>query len=292
MNSMTGFGKGVNETENGIYTVEMRSVNNRYLDISVKLPRDFLGLEERIKGVIRNRLSRGKVDVFVTYQCIGEGMRHVRFDKTLAGAYFSALREASETYGVHFNAAATDLFRMPDVLTLEREKLTDEEAWKELLPAAEAAAEALCSMRHTEGMQLRTVLEDLLNGTEKMFEGIVEKAPAVPAIYAAKLKERLDNFAEAGSLPDPQRIAAEVAMFADRCNVDEEIARFRSHILQFRDMLKSEEPIGRKMDFLVQELNREINTVGSKANDIGITDIVIDVKSEIEKIREQIQNIE
>lgn len=292
MNSMTGFGKGVFETENGVYTVEMRSVNNRYLDIAIRMPRDLLSLEERIKGVVRERLGRGKVDVFVSCRYTGENLRHVRFDAALAGAYFSALREASDLYGVPCNANATDLFRMPEVLIQEQEELPEEKAWEELRPAAEAAAEALLAMRRAEGMQMKAVLERLIDGTEVLFGRIAERAPAVPAIYAAKLKERIESLAGAENLPDPQRIASEVALFADRCSIDEEIARFRSHLFQFRGLLAADEPVGRKMDFLVQEMNREINTVGSKANDLGITDLVIEIKSEIEKIREQIQNIE
>ena len=292
ISSMTGFGKGANETDNGIYAVEIKSVNNRYIDISVKAPREFIAFEDKIKRIVQNRLKRGKIDVFIGFRSMGDGGRRVSFDESLANAYFDAMRSASEKCNVNFAGTASDLFKMPDVFTVERVQRCEGDIWSELRPAVENAVEAIAVMRLTEGETLKNVLIMLVNGIESRFCDVEAKAPSVPLNYAAKLKERVSELMGSENVADPQRIASEIALFADRCNIDEEIARFKSHISQFKAMLDTDEPIGRKLDFLVQELNREINTVGSKANDTDITGYVIEIKSEIEKIREQIQNIE
>ncbi len=292
ISSMTGFGKGVNETENGTYAVEIKTVNNRYTDITVRAPRDFLVFEDRVKKIIQSKVKRGKVDVFVNYRASEKSGRIVRFDEGLANEYFNALRRAAEVCNVPFNGQAADLFRMPEVFTTERVERTDDEIWSELLPAVDGAVNSLCEMRLSEGANLKGVLSDILDNMERLFETVKDRAEKVPAEYAVKLKARVDELLGQEGGVDPQRLASEIAVFADHCNVDEEIARFKSHIKQMREMLEASEPVGRKMDFLVQELNREVNTIGSKSADGEITNTVIDLKSEIEKIREQIQNIE
>ncbi len=292
ISSMTGFGKGVNETENGVYTVEVKTVNNRYTDITVRSPRDFMAFEEPVKKIIQSRLKRGKVDVFINFKPSQSGSRIVKFDDGLANEYFSALRKVSEVCGVPFNGQATSVFAMPDVFKLEPVERSEDEVWNELLPSVEQAVENLCAMRLAEGANMKSVLTAILDSMEKIFSSVEVKAAKVPEEYALKLKNRVAELMGQDGIPDPQRLAAEIAIFADRCNVDEEIARFKSHVAQMREMLNSSEPVGRKMDFLVQELNREVNTIGSKAGDGEITSAVIELKSEIEKLREQIQNIE
>lgn len=292
ISSMTGFGKGTNETSNGVYTVEIKTVNNRYTDITVRAPRDFLAFEDKVKKIIQTKIRRGKVDVFINFKTSEKSGRVVKFDEALANEYFSALRRASEVCGVNFNGQATDLFRMPDVFSTENVQRTDEEIWAELLPAVENAVDALCGMRLKEGENLKAVLEDILSGMEKLFITVEKRSADLPKEYSLKLKNRIAELLGQDGGVDPQRLAAEVAIFADHCNVDEEIARFKSHVKQMRELLGLSEPVGRKMDFIVQELNREINTVGSKSADNDITATVIELKSEIEKIREQIQNIE
>lgn len=292
ISSMTGFGKGVNETENGSYTVEIKTVNNRYTDITVRGPRDFLVFEEKVKKYIQSNLKRGKVDVFINFKASENSGRVVKFDENLANEYFKALRRASEVCGVPFNGQAGDLFRMPEVFTTERVEREEDEVWNELLVAVEAAVSALCAMRKREGENLKIVLENILENMESLFETVIVRARALPSEYASKLQARITELMPKDCEPDAQRLATEIAVFADHCNVDEEIARFGSHVQQMREMLASDEPVGRKMDFLVQELNREVNTIGSKSADSDITNTVIELKSEIEKIREQIQNIE
>ena len=292
ISSMTGFGKGTNETEYGIYTVEIKSVNNRYLDINVKAPHDFLVFEDKIKKAIQTRAKRGKVDVFVNYKATQKSGKTVKFDEALANEYFNALRKASEACGVHFNGQATDVFRMPEVFTVESAQRTEEEIWNDLLPAVNSAVDAFCDMRRNEGANLKVVLEEILQNMEDLFKIVVSRSEDLPKEYSAKLKARVSELLGQEGGVDPQRLAAEVAIFADRCNVDEEIARFKSHVKQMRELLNSSEPVGRKMDFIVQEMNREVNTTGSKSSDNEITATVIELKSEIEKVREQIQNIE
>jgi uncharacterized protein (TIGR00255 family) len=289
---MTGFGKGTNETEYGLYTVEIKSVNNRYLDINVKAPHNFLAFEDKIKKAIQNKVKRGKVDVFVNFKAASKAGKTVKFDEALANEYFNALRKASEVCDVHFNGQATDVFRMPEVFTVENVQKTDEEIWAELFPAVDCAVDAFCNMRRNEGANLKSVLAEFLSNMENMFEIIVSRSADLPKEYSAKLKARIAELLGQEGGVEPQRLAAEVALFADRCNVDEEIARFKSHVKQMRELLDSSEPVGRKMDFIVQEMNREVNTTGSKSSDNEITATVIELKSEIEKVREQIQNIE
>lgn len=289
--SMTGFGRGEWKTDNIQCIVEMKTVNHRYSDFTIKMPRDLFPLEDRIRKELQQFLQRGKADVFITYADLSQSFKKVIVDEGTAGAYFHAMEEASERLGYRFEPEMSMLFKIPDVFVQMKEEPDQEAIWAVLQQALRAAGERLLQMREREGAKLKTELEDILRNSEAYFYAIQERSPLVPLEYKEKLKARLQELLE--NVPvDEQRIAAEAALFADKASIDEEIARLESHFRQFFDTLEAGGAVGRRLDFLVQEMNREVNTMGSKANDITITNHVIALKSEIEKLREQIQNLE
>jgi uncharacterized protein (TIGR00255 family) len=294
LKSMTGFGRGEYSDSAHRFTVEIKSVNHRYNEISIRMPKNLAGVEDKIRRKIGAVLRRGRIDVFITLDEFGERGKTVRVDKELAIAYHKAIRELAEILNlglekenVYQIAKYHDVFKVED---------TAEEAsflWPKIEAAIELAVNNLMSMRLAEGENLGRDFNLRLDKMDEYIDSISEKAPLALSEYREKLFSRMrDILANIGAEPDEARLLTEAAIYADRTNFTEEITRLKSHLAQFRSSLDATEAIGRKLDFIVQEINREINTIASKANDFTISNIAIDLKSEIEKIREQIQNIE
>ena len=289
--SMTGYGSARGSCEGLEISVELKSVNNRYLDCSVRLPRSFLFAEETVKSQVQQHISRGKVDVFVSVDNSGSDDVVVRVNEGLAGGYLAAFRQIAERYGLDAELSAVTLGRMPDVLTVEK-KDADAEAVSAAIGAiTEQALQEFDAMRAREGQKLQEDIMNRLNTVEDFVSVVEQRSPETVSEYRERLYRKMCEVLQSTTV-DEQRILLEAGIFADKVAVDEETVRLRSHVAQMRGMLEAGSPIGRKMDFLIQEFNRESNTIGSKCNDSTITKTVIDLKSEIEKIREQIQNIE
>ena len=289
--SMTGYGSAKGSVEGQEITVELKSVNNRYLDCSVRLPRNFLFAEDTVKQAVSAGVSRGKVDVFVSAQASQDSGTVVSVNEELARGYRDAVARIAETLGLESGLNAFSLARFPDVLTVERRELNKDKAAAALSEITAKAVEEFNDMREREGERLRRDMLGKLETIEGLVSVVEERSPQTVKEYRERLEARLRDILADRSL-DEQRVITEAAIFADRTAVDEETVRLRSHIAQFRTMLEEGSPIGRKMDFLVQEFNRESNTIGSKCSDASLAKVVVDLKSEIEKIREQLQNVE
>lgn len=289
--SMTGYGSAKGSVEGQEITVELKSVNNRYLDCSVRLPRNFLFAEDTVKQAVSAGVSRGKVDVFVSAQASQDSGTVVSVNEELARGYRDAVARIAETLGLESGLNAFSLARFPDVLTVERRELDKNKAAAALSEITAKAVEEFNAMREREGERLRRDMLGKLETIEGLVSVVEERSPQTVKEYRERLEARLRDILADRSL-DEQRVITEAAIFADRTAVDEETVRLRSHIAQFRTMLEEGSPIGRKMDFLVQEFNRESNTIGSKCSDASLAKVVVDLKSEIEKIREQLQNVE
>lgn len=291
MFSMTGYGKGCASGDGREITVELKSVNHRYLDVGMRLPRHLSFLEDAIRAALTARLSRGHIDVFVNYRNLRSDARTVEIDVPLLSAFVAAAQEANKTLGLRDDLSLTAALRLPDVSNV-READEDSDAVLLLLQSAiNSAIDALLAMRRQEGERLCGYLSGCTDTVLSLTEQIAKRAPLVVEEYRVKLNERIQ--ALLGSVEvDRTRLATEVALFADKASIDEEISRLHSHIAQMRTLLADGEPSGRKLDFVVQEMNREFNTIGSKANDGELTKLVLTGKAEIEKIREQVQNIE
>ncbi len=289
--SMTGYGSAKGSVEGQEITVELKSVNNRYLDCSVRLPRNFLFAEDTVKQAVSVGVSRGKVDVFVSAQASQDSGTVVSVNEELARGYRDAVARIAETLGLESGLNAFSLARFPDVLTVERRELDKDKAAAALSEITAKAVEEFNAMREREGERLRRDMLGKLETIEGLVSVVEERSPQTVKEYRERLEARLRDILADRSL-DEQRVITEAAIFADRTAVDEETVRLRSHIAQFRTMLEEGSPIGRKMDFLVQEFNRESNTIGSKCSDASLAKVVVDLKSEIEKIREQLQNVE
>lgn len=289
--SMTGYGSAKGSVVGQEITVELKSVNNRYLDCSVRLPRNFLFAEDTVKQAVSAGVSRGKVDVFVSAQASQDSGTVVSVNEELARGYRDAVARIAETLGLESGLNAFSLARFPDVLTVERRELDKDKAAAALSEITAKAVEEFNAMREREGERLRRDMIGKLETIEGLVSVVEERSPQTVKEYRERLEARLRDILADRSL-DEQRVITEAAIFADRTAVDEETVRLRSHIAQFRTMLEEGSPIGRKMDFLVQEFNRESNTIGSKCSDASLAKVVVDLKSEIEKIREQLQNVE
>ena len=289
--SMTGYGSAKGSVEGQEITVELKSVNNRYLDCSVRLPRNFLFAEDTVKQAVSAGVSRGKVDVFVSAQASQDSGTVVSVNEELARGYRDAVTRIAETLGLESGLNAFSLARFPDVLTVERRELDKDKAAAALSEITAKAVEEFNAMREREGERLRRDMLGKLETIEGLVSVVEERSQQTVKEYRERLEARLRDILADRSL-DEQRVITEAAIFADRTAVDEETVRLRSHIAQFRTMLEEGSPIGRKMDFLVQEFNRESNTIGSKCSDASLAKVVVDLKSEIEKIREQLQNVE
>ena len=290
MKSMTGYGRYTIERDGREMTVELKSVNHRFLDIAFRLPRTLTFLDEAVRKGVGARLARGHVDVFVGYANHRQDARQVRVDTALAAAYQRALGELAGALGRQDEIALSDYARLPDVLTVQ-ESEEDQAAVRALFDEAlTGALDALIAMREREGASMREDMLSKLEHLSALREQIALRAPSVVTEYRDRLHQRIAALTE-GEI-DEARLITEVAIFADRAAIDEELVRLLSHIDQIRATVELDEPTGRRLDFLVQELNREVNTIGSKASDTVIAQMVVDAKSEIEKLREQVQNIE
>ena len=289
--SMTGYGSAKGAVEGLQITVELKSVNNRYLDASVRLPRSFLFAEEAIKSAVQRHISRGKVDVFVSVDSTDAGDMSVKVNEALLRGYLEALQHISEEYGLPYDATALSVSRFPDVLCVEKKDLDAEAITAGILAVTEQALRDFDAMREREGAKLRDDVLTRLGTIEALVETVERESPKTAADYRARLEAKLMEVLGGAGI-DENRILAEAAIFADRIAVDEETVRLRSHMSQLRTMVGGSSPTGRKIDFLIQEFNREANTIGSKCQSSDIAHTVVDLKSEIEKIREQIQNIE
>ena len=291
MYSMTGYGKGSATGDGREMTVELKSVNHRYLDVGMRLPRHLSFLEDPIRSALAARLSRGHVDVFVNYRNLRSDARSVEIDVPLLTAFVAAAKQANETLALRDDLSLTAALRLPDVSSV-READEDSDAVLALLNTAiNGAIDNMLVMREQEGNRLGVYLSNCTDTVESLTEQIAKRAPVVVSEYRVKLDERIQTLL--GNVEvDRARLATEVAIFADKASIDEEISRLHSHIAQMRSLLLDKEPAGRKLDFVVQEMNREFNTIGSKANDGELTKLVLNGKAEIEKIREQVQNIE
>lgn len=291
MYSMTGYGRGAATLEGRELTIELKSVNNRFLDIGMKLPRQLSFLEDGLRKLLNDSLSRGHVDVFVNYRNLRSDAKTVRVDQALLKAYLTSARESAKALDLADDLTLSRALTLPDVTTILPAD-EDQQALTELATAAMTAAiEGLKAMRFKEGERLKLDLSARMDTMTGYAAVIERRAPAVVEEYRAKLTARIEELLGETEV-DRARLATEVAIFADRAAIDEEIVRLNTHLVHFRELLTADEPVGRKMDFLVQEMNRECNTIGSKANDAELTSIVLLCKAEIEKLREQIQNIE
>ena len=289
--SMTGYGRADASTETYDLTVELRSVNHKYFEFSARLPRALAFAEDRLKKLCQSRISRGKVEMFVSLVDRGGDSVKVEVNHALAKGYLDALRDLSDTYGLAGEITAPALARFPDLFVVRRETVDEEALWSVLSETAEKAVDAFLEMRAREGEKLR---EDVLARKAVLLEKVAfieAHAPETVAAYRARLEEKMRQVLENVQV-DEQRLLTEVALFADKVAVDEETVRLRSHFKQMDALFRQEGPIGRSLDFLVQEMNREANTIGSKCQNVEIAHTVVAVKAEIEKIREQIQNIE
>lgn len=287
--SMTGYGRGKYENEGREYLVEIKSVNNRYCDISVKLPRSISYLEEKIKKEVTNKVSRGKVDVFVTFYNNSTNGKNIKFNRELAGMYIAELKELAKVHLIKEDIKVTEISKFPDVLIIENDE--DEELiWNELKCPLTEAINNFVDMKEIEGQKiyedLTARIEDIKNKTNI----ISENSTRLIKDYIVKLETRIKELLNTDNI-DENRLAMETVIYADKCSVEEEITRLNSHVYQFKELIKGN-VVGKKMDFLIQEMNRETNTIGSKSSSIEITNLVIEMKTQIEDIREQIQNIE
>ena len=289
--SMTGFGRGHKVLNGRDITVEIRSVNHRYYEFSSRLPRSLNYVEERLKSLLQGRISRGKVEVSVLLNNVEAADEKITINRDVVREYIEALRSVKGEFGLTDDLALSNVLRIPDAFTVVKTETDEEQLWEDIKSTAEEALEHFISMRENEGARMK---QDVLSRLAKIEEwvGVVEtRSPQVVEDYRKRLYDKMCEVLSSSNI-DENRILLEAGIFSEKTAVDEETVRLLSHIAQFRSMLESGEPVGRKLDFLVQEMNRETNTIGSKVQDIEVTRIVVDQKSEIEKIREQIQNIE
>ena len=289
--SMTGYGCAKETVDGLVINVELKSVNNKYLETSVRLPRNCLCAEDSLKSTVSRHISRGKVDLFVNIDFSGADSIDIKINEPLLKAYISAFEKLQDSYLLPFSMTALDTVRLPDVLTEDKKEIDRDAVTKSICCVAEKALEDFDAMRIKEGENLRQDILNKLSSIEALVSVVEEKAPETVMAYYNRMYEKMSEVLNSTSI-DENRILAEAAIYADHIAVDEETVRLRSHIGQLKDMLEAGSPIGRKMDFLIQEFNREANTIGSKCQNSDIAHTVVDLKSEIEKIREQIQNIE
>ncbi|MDK2901547.1 MAG: hypothetical protein PWR14_451 [Thermosediminibacterales bacterium] len=289
--SMTGYGRGELEKDGLHFRVEIRSVNSRYCEIYVRLPNHNIFLEEKVKERIKQFISRGKVDVYIDIE-IGENFqKKINIDRGIIKAYYNAIEDLKKEFGFKEETSLSLLLSFPDVVTSKEPVFEGKELWEFLYPAVEQAIGDLIYTRKREGTELAKDISMRINHISEIMDKINERVPLVVKNYREKLKERVIEILGKQEV-DQERLEMEIVIFADKSDINEEIVRIFSHIHQFRETMESDKPIGRKLDFILQEINREINTIGAKSNDILISKHVVEVKSELEKLREQVQNIE
>lgn len=289
--SMTGFGRAEQIIDGRDIIVEIRSVNHRYYEFSARVPRAYGYIEEKLKSFLNGRISRGKVEVSVSIAAVEVADTLIEINKAVAKGYVDALRSVGEELGLADDLTLSQLVRLPDIFTVRKTADDEEQIWNSVKTVADEAVSKFISMREAEGLKMKEDVLERADIIERLVDEVERLSPISAENYRSKLYSRLCEVLADKNI-DEQRIVTEAAIFADKTAVAEETVRLKSHIRQLRDMLALDEPVGRKLDFLIQEFNREANTIGSKAQDIAVTKIVVDLKSEIEKIREQIQNIE
>ena len=290
--SMTGYGKATLNIENRNYQIEIKSVNHRYLDFNIKLPKTLSYLEEDIKKIISEKIKRGKVDVFVTFENNSDEGKQVIINKELANTYINKLKELAELENISSNIEVIEIAKFPDVLTIKTDQ-DDEKIKNEITQVTKEATDRILEMKQIEGEKLAQDLLNRLAKIENKIEEISQESTGLIEEYVVKLENRIKEILKNQEI-DETRLAQEVVIYADKCSIEEEITRLKSHIYQFRNLINTnvKDTIGKNLDFIIQEMNRETNTIGSKANNLDITNGVINIKTELEDIREQVQNIE
>lgn len=291
MNSMTGFGRAKLEVNTREYLVEIRSVNHKYSDITVKGPRNLLYLEDKIRKTVLKYITRGKIDVYITYANFGMEGKNVVFNKELAKMYISELKQLAQETEIDEKIRVTEISKFPDVLNVQDTDENEDLFWQELSKCLNMALENFMKMRHDEGEKIKQDLKSRIEEVEKNVEKISTLSSGLVEEYIVKLEGRVKELLKT-DVVDKARLAQEIVIYSDKCSIEEELTRLKSHISQLKKMLQQEEPLGKKMDFLMQEMNREINTIGSKSVNLEITNLVVEIKTILEDIREQIQNIE
>lgn len=290
--SMTGFGAGESSDDNYSCKVEIKTVNHRYNDIIVRMPKCLNYLEEKIKGIIKERISRGRVEVYIDLEYIDGTKMDVEIDLQLAKNYKDSLNELIDELHIVDDIKLSHILAVPEIVQMKNKYLEDDSVWNCLKQALEIALNDLVIMRVNEGKELKKNIESQIMNIQDLVDKTEQRAPLVVLEYKNKLRERIKELLEGDFDIEEEKLSSEVAFFADKSDITEEITRLKSHIKQFLDSLELEGVVGRKLDFIIQEMNREVNTIGSKANDLHICNYVVDIKSELEKIREQVQNIE
>ena len=288
--SMTGYGKSSLSINSREYQVEIKTVNHKYIDVNIKMPRIISYLEEDVRKLVVSRIKRGKVDIQISFENYSQDGNDVKINTELAQIYIQSLRKLAEAENLSSNIEVTEITKLPDVLTI-KSNLDENETKEELLQVVNEAIDKLIQMRKIEGEKISKDILDKIARIEQKNEEIFSLSTGLIEEYVVKLEARVKELLKTEEL-DKSRLMQEVVIYADKCSVEEEVTRLRSHIYQLRYLINSEEPIGKKMDFLIQEMNRETNTIGSKANNLKITNTVVDIKTILEDIREQIQNIE
>lgn len=290
--SMTGFGRCEVADGERKFTVEMKGVNHRYLDVNIRMPKKLNFFETSIRNLLKKRIQRGKVDLFISYEDLSEGQVSLKYNEALAQEYLDYFRQMETTFGLENDVRVSTISRCPEVFTMEEQALDEEELWNGLEKALNGAIDQFVETRTLEGENLKKDILEKLSGMLELVGYIEERAPRIIAEYREKLEAKVQELLEDTQIEE-SRIAAEVVIFADKICTDEELVRLRSHIVHMKETLESSDSgIGRKLDFIAQEMNREANTILSKANDLEVSNVGIDLKTEIEKVREQIQNIE
>ena len=289
--SMTGYGRAEKTFENYKITVEIKSVNNRYLDYNIRLYKQYTFVEDAIRECLNSYISRGKVDVYVQYDTIDNDDKVITLNSSVAKGYCDALSAMSSELDIENDTTVSTLSRFPDIFNIEKQEQDKEQIIADTKEVVLLAGEDITANRAREGARLYNFFKETINSLSSITDVIAERSPATVEEYKNRMKERIEELL-AGIEVDENRLLTEVAIFSDKVNITEELVRFESHLKEFTTLLDSEIPVGRKLDFIVQELNREANTMGSKCNDFAIGKAVVDLKSELEKIREQIQNIE
>ena len=289
--SMTGFGRCEVQKDSRKFTVELKSVNHRYLDVNIRMPKKLNFFETAIRTLLKSYANRGKVDIFITYEDLSQTQVSVKYNAALAAEYMKYLKQMEEEFGLENDVRVSTLSRYPEVFTMEEQSEDEEELWNGLKEALEGAFTQFVETRKTEGENLKKDIISKLDLLSEQIGFIEERSPQIVAEYRAKLEDKMKELL-ADTQIEESRIASEVILFADKICTDEEVVRLKSHISHMRNTLEEKDEIGKKLDFIAQEMNREANTILSKANDIEVSDRAISLKTEIEKIREQIQNIE
>ena len=291
MKSMTGYGRAKLQKESREYIVEIKSVNHKYLDMNIKLPRNLFCMEDRVRKSISNKISRGKIDVFITYINNGIEGKNILINKDIARLYIKELEELANENNIASGLRATEISKLPEVLNIVIDEDDEDKIWSDLNECLEEALSNFVNMRETEGERIKFDLEERLNEINENVAKIIQNSTGLIEEYVVKLRNRIKEMLDT-DIVDETRLAQEIVIYSDKISIEEEITRIKSHIEQFRTLLDEKDPIGKKADFIIQEMNRETNTMGSKSGSIDIINLVIKIKTQIEDIREQIQNIE